>query len=38
MDHEDDDPGTNWNERARVREPEQNVAPYGVARDHVRFA
>jgi len=23
MDHEDDDPGTNWNERARVREPER---------------
>ena len=23
MDHEDDDPGTNWNERARGREPER---------------
>lgn len=23
MDHEDDDPGTNWNERARDREPER---------------
>jgi sulfoacetaldehyde acetyltransferase len=23
MDHEDDDPGTNWNERARKREPER---------------
>ena len=23
MDHEDDDPGTNWNERARSREPER---------------
>ena len=23
MDHEDDDPGTNWNERARTREPER---------------
>ena len=23
MDHEDDDPGTNWNERARQREPER---------------
>jgi sulfoacetaldehyde acetyltransferase len=23
MDHEDDDPGTNWNERARVRDPER---------------
>ncbi|MEM1306500.1 MAG: sulfoacetaldehyde acetyltransferase [Pseudomonadota bacterium] len=23
MDHEDDDPGTNWNERARNREPER---------------
>ena len=23
MDHEDDDPGTNWNERARRREPER---------------
>ena len=23
MDHEDDDPGTNWNERARTREPDR---------------
>jgi len=23
MEHEDDDPGTNWNERARAREPER---------------
>jgi sulfoacetaldehyde acetyltransferase len=23
MDHEDDDPGTTWNERARIREPER---------------
>jgi sulfoacetaldehyde acetyltransferase len=23
MDHEDDDPGTNWNERARIRQPER---------------
>src|SRR5690606_10088310 len=23
MDHEDDDPGTTWNERARTREPER---------------
>ncbi len=23
MDHEDDDPGTNWNERAREREPDR---------------
>ncbi|MFN3259972.1 MAG: sulfoacetaldehyde acetyltransferase [Pikeienuella sp.] len=26
MDHEDDDPGTTWNERARVREP-QKMSP-----------
>ncbi len=26
MDHEQDDPGTNWNERARTREPEKLTA------------
>ena len=35
LDHEDDDPGTTWNERARGREPEENVPPHGLARDPV---
>ena len=33
MDHEDDDPGTNWNERARDRQPERSMTP--VLAQHV---
>ena len=38
LDHEDDDPGTTWNERARDREPTKNVTTYGMARDSVSLA
>ena len=37
MDHEDDDPGTTWNERARTRAKE-DVATHGLARDSERPA
>ena len=35
LDHEDDDPGTTWNERARDREPEKDVTSHGMARDYI---
>ncbi len=35
MDHEDDDPGTTWNDRARKREAGLDEPAHGVARDPV---
>ena len=32
MDHEDDDPGTSWNERVRARQPDHMSPAHGVAR------
>ena len=32
MDHEDDDPGTTWNERARARETREDEPAHGLAR------
>ena len=36
MDHEQDDPGTTWNERARAAKPGLDEPAHGMARDSVR--
>ena len=38
MDHEQDDPGTSWNERAPCRQAGLDEPPHGVARDPVSIA